>query len=130
VVERASELGELAGPVVRRAGREVAGSELRRGRPQAVEPARDRRAEREPDGDRPRGRAGGDLEDLQVVAHVEHDPAGHQDGGERDHDREQGEAGELQAHGGQQQEKQRSCERRGQRRRGDGEAEPGHGTNR
>ena len=40
-------------------------------------------------------------EDLDVVSHVEHHPAREQHGEQWQHDREQREAGQLQAHAGE-----------------------------
>ncbi len=99
LVERAAELGELARPVPRAPGR--------RGRLPATraEAACSRSmlreiavAENEPGGDGGRCRGRRDGEDLDVVAHVEHDPAGEEDDEEREQDREQGEPDQLEPH--------------------------------
>ena len=45
------------------------------------------------------------------------------------HDREQGESGQLQAHAGEQAERERRCEADRERAGGDGEGERDHGRN-
>ena len=130
LVERAAELRELARTAVGSARAEIAGRELLGGVAEPVDAPRDRGAEAERGRDGcGRGR-GGHREDLHVVAHVEHHPAGQEHGEERDHDGEQREPGELEAHRRQEPERERGGERRGEGGARDGEGEPDHGTNR
>ena len=87
----ASSRGPLSGA---RAARSPAGDAGRRGL-QPFDAPRDRRPEDEPGGDGGGCRGRGDGEDLDVVAHVEHDPAGEENDEEREQDREQREPDQL-----------------------------------
>ena len=129
-VERGRELFDLGGAAVRRACAEVtAGKPLRRVS-DAADRVRDRACEHESGDYRCARRTGGDGEDLRVCAHVEHDPAGEQDGGERNADRDEGEAGELEpdGRGGAQCERDDQPDRQARGRDGEGEAD--HGSKR
>ena len=102
--------------------REAAPTRSQRGRDRAGEHER-----REHGGG---GRPGGDGEDLRVGAHVEHDPAREQDGGERHADRDEREAGELERDRGCAPEEQGEDERRSEAAGGDDEGELDHGSRR
>jgi hypothetical protein len=129
-VERAAQLCELARAALGGPNREVAARERGGRAAEPVDPVHDRAGdgERRDDGRCCGGRGHG--EDLHVVAHVEHDPAGQEHGEERQHDREQREAGDLEPHGGQAAQRQGGDEPSRERRRGDRERQPDHGTNR
>ena len=80
--------------------------------------------------ERGRRRGRGHREDLHVVAHVEHDPAGQKDCGQRQQDREQREPGELEPDGRQLAQQERDDEPDGQRAQRDEDGELDHGENR
>ena len=67
-------------------------------RTRSIEPD-DRPREHERGDHRGERRSGRDRQDLHVLAHVEHHPAGEQHGAERQQDGEERQPGELQAHG-------------------------------
>ena len=92
--------------------------------------AGDRAAEHERWRRRRRRPRRGDGEDLDVVAHVEHDPAREQHDGERQQDGEQREPGQLQPDRREEPEPdgRGEADREGDER--DDEREPDHGTNR
>jgi hypothetical protein len=129
-VERAGELGQLTWAALVGPHGEVARGDGARGVAQTPDPGRGRgrQEERSADCDR-RGRRR-DGEDLHVVAHVEHDPAGEEDARERERHREQGEAGQLRPDAREQTEREREDapdEERGER---DDDGEADHGLNR
>ena len=128
-VERPAQLGELTRASLGCARAEVAGGERRRCGAKAVDAACDRRREHERRRDGRRRRRRRDGEDLDVVAHVEHHPAREQHGEQRQHDREQREAGQLQAHAGEEAERERRRQPDRERADGDGEGEGDHGRN-
>ena len=126
-----AELGKLARAAGGRARAEVAGGELGRRAAEAVERAEDPAGEEQRGDDGGERRGGGDGEDLRVVFHVEHHPAGGEHRGERQHDGEQREPGELEAHRGS--SRMREARRRARRRVSPTArriARFGHGTNR
>ena len=93
-----------------------------------VDGVNDGAAQPEPgeDGNGSRGRR--DSEDLHVVAHMEHHPAGQEHGRERKADGECGEPGDLQANGGQRAKGDCQEEADAERRNGDDDGVPDHGT--
>ncbi len=129
VVERAAEVGELTRSGVRRTGGEVAGGDRRR-RPGDGRCPGDRGAEDEACRDRCGCGRCRDGEDLDVVAHVEHDPAREEDDGEREQDGEQRETDQLQPDGREEPQGDRRGESDGEREERDDERELDHGTNR
>ena len=130
VVERAAEIGELARPGHGGAHAEVACRHERRRVAETVDAGGDRAAEDEAGGDGGGRSRGGDGEDLDVVAHVEHDPARQQHDGERQQDGEQRQAGQLQADGWEEAQGDRGGEPDRERGERDDEGELDHGTNR
>ena len=75
-------------------------------------------------------RGGRHGEDLHVVVHVEHDPAGRQDGAEGQHDREQGESHQLEPHRRQEPQPEGRHEPDCERGRGQDERDVDHGMKR
>ena len=130
LVERRREIGDLRGAGLRRASCEVTACESARSRVDAVERLRDRMREVEAGHDGDCCRRGGDGEDLHVVAHVEHHPAGEQHRCQRQSHGEHREAGQLQPDGGQQAKEEDESEPDRECRRGDGERVDDHGTSR
>ena len=127
--ERASSASSR-GPSLVGARGEVAGRDRARGVPQPPDPRRDRGREQERGADRDRRGRGCDGEDLHVVAHVEHGPAGEEDDRERQRHGEEREARELRPDAREQAEREREAapdEERGER---DDDGEPDHGLNR
>ena len=132
-VEGARELGELARARLVGARGEVAGRErASRRRAAAGSRLRSSAASEQRGADRDGRRRRRDGEDLHVVAHVEHRPAGEEDGGERQRHGEQREAGELQrARSASSAERERDARRRPTSvADGDDDGELDHGTNR
>ena len=107
---------------------EVAAREAAGGVANGVDRVDDRAAQPQAgeDGDRSGGRRHG--EDLLVVAHVEHHPAGQQDDSQRQADGERRQPGDLQADGGQRAERDRQDEADGKRCGGNGDCGQDHGT--
>ena len=95
-----------------------------------VQPLDDAVREEEAGEHRGRRRRARHGQDLDVVAHVEHDPAGEEHGAERQHDCEQREPGELQADRGEKLEEQGHDQADPERGRRDDERELDHGENR
>ena len=128
-IERPAQLGELTRAAFGCARAEITRGERGGGGAKTVDASRDRRRKHERRRHGRRRRGCRDGEDLDVVAHVEHHPAREQHGEQRQDDREQGESGQLQAHAGEEAERERrrqsDCERAG----GDGEGERDHGRN-
>ena len=91
LVERAAQLGELARSAVGSARAEVARGDASPTQRGAARCARDRARRARARQRRRRCRRGGDGEDLDVVAHVKHDPAREQHDRERQEDGQQGE---------------------------------------
>ena len=128
-LKRRGELRDLGRPILRRPSLEVATGEVDRRVPHPVERVGDRRATtKRGDERRERGRRG-HGENLHVVAHVEHDPAGQQHRAERQQHGEHGEAGELQPHRGQPAQAIGEDEPDGERRESDDVLGRDHGVN-
>ena len=108
LVERPGEIGDFGRAVLRGLRVEVSASELRERRRDAVDRVGDRPCHDEGRDDRGQSRRGGDGQDLDVVAHVEHDPAREEHGSEREHG-EHGQAGELEPQGREEAETQASA---------------------
>jgi hypothetical protein len=129
LVEGARELDELGGTSLGRARGEVAGGEGGGRRPEPVDSARDQAREEQRRDHRGRGGRGRDGQDLDVVAHVEHDPSGQEDGRERQHDGEEGEPGELRANSGKNAESESDDQADRERGQRDEDRELDHGVN-
>ena len=130
LVERGSQLRELAWAAVWRPRRKLAARERGRRRREAADPGRDRVGD-EPGragGDRRRGR--GDRQDDDVGAHVEHRDPREDHGRQRQRHGRQGEPGQLAAQRRQQPQREGRDEPDGEHRPRDGEGEPDHATSR
>ena len=125
--DRAS-AGELLRAVLARAHGEVAGCDLRGGGAEAPDRPGEVAGEQQCGEQRRRGGSDGDGEQLDVVPHVEHHPAGEEDDGERQRDGQERQGDELAAD--RRQEADPDDERQPDRKGQGGEAEPGsdHGT--
>ncbi len=99
LVEGARERRDLRRTVLGRAGGEVAGRKLGRSVSEPRDGLLDRARDHECGGERHGRRGGADSEDLHVVAHVEHHPAGREHDDEREADREHGEPDEPKTQG-------------------------------
>ena len=91
-------VGNLVRPRLGGSDRQVAVRERNGGVANVVDRSRDRAGKEEAPDHRDRRRRREHGEDLHVVAHVEHDPAGEENDGERETDGEGSEPHELQAH--------------------------------
>ncbi len=129
LVEGPPQLRELARAGVGRTCPEVTRGDVRRGGTQPLDPAGDRPSQHERRSDGRRGGGGGDRQDLHVVAHVEHHPAREQDDEQRQADREECEAGQLEPHGRQEPQPEGRSEADDERDARDEKREADHGTN-
>ena len=128
VVERARQLGQLSRPALRGARIEVAPCELHGCLPDTIDGVGDRSRDDECGDDRGERGGCGDREDLDIVAHVEHHPAGEQHRSQREQNRQNGEAGELKPHGREQSERGGEDQTDGEGRERDDDACRDHGT--
>ena len=129
LVERSRQVGELGRAALGGARAQVAGGQRGRGDAEPVDARGDLAGQQERGdhrGGRGRGRNG---EDLHVVAHVEHDPAGEQDGSEGQDDGEEGEPDELHAERGEEAQPERDHQPDHERRERDEDGELDHGAN-
>ena len=129
-VERSAHLRELASALLGCTGGEIAGGELCGGCAQPLEWLHDPAGEQQRPDDGGQRRSRRDGEDLGVVVHVEHDPAGGQNPAEGEDDREECEPGELQADGRQQPEQKRRDDPDGDGAEREEDRDLGHGVNR
>ncbi len=129
LVERLAEVGELARSRDGRASGEVAGGKRVRRRFERAHAARDPPAEEQRREHRRRCRRSSDLEHVHVGVHVEHDEPAEHHRAERDRPRDEGEARELQPHGRQELQQERSGETRAGSPECDPHCEAGHGVN-
>ena len=128
LVEVARERRDLRGAVLRSAGGEVAARELGCCPREPLDRPLDRPRDHERGDERDGGRCGADGEDLHVVAHLEHHPAGREHHDEREADGEDREPDEPQAEGRQRTQRERDREADGERRERDDEPGLDHGT--
>jgi hypothetical protein len=130
LVERPSQLRELGRSALGRPRAQIASREGRGGGAQPVDLGGDR-PRQEQTGDDGRGRRGGRYgQDLHVVAHVEHDPAGEEDGAERQDDGEERQADELEPDGREQAQSECDAQPCDEGRDRHEEGELDHGANR
>jgi hypothetical protein len=97
LVEGVAELDQLAGARLGRARTQVAGGELRRSLPEALERAEDAARQQHRAGEADERGRDRDGRDLRLVVHAEHHPAGREHDRERQADRREHERGELHA---------------------------------
>ena len=130
LVEGTADVRELARARRGRARVEIAAGDPPRGTRERGDPASETAADQER-GRHGRRRGGGrDREHLHVVVHVEHDEPGEDHRHERQCDREQRQAGELEAHGRQPAQDEGEREPGRERAERDREREGGHGVRR
>ena len=130
LVEGTAELGELARPGLGRTGAEVAGRKPRGCGAQPLDAPGERRADDERGGDCGGCGRARNREDLHVVAHVEHHPAGEEDEPDGQQHGEERECDQLEPRRREQRQAERGDEADAERNRRDREREPDHGTNR
>ena len=109
---------------------QIAGGERPGGCADTSERGRDGAGEHERSEDGRGSRPGRDGENLHVGAHVEHDPAREQDGGERHADRDERKPDELQRDRRRPAQEEGEDEPRGEAAGGDDEGERDHGSSR
>ena len=128
-VERCPELGKLGRAGFGRAARQIARGDLGRGRAKPFDRKNDPVAEQQRGKNSRACCRDRDRQDLRVGVHVEHDPAGREDGSKRKHDCEEREAGELEPDRRKEAERQRRSEPDSKCRDGQEERDQRHGIN-